>query len=239
MSKAAMEAPWKAGARAVRDNALPSLLILTAATALVVSYYHVEVVKKYLDMLGQLNASGPWVFAAVMTAFSAGFIPWCVRMCFKKIRPAHPLLDLIHSTLWWAFMGLVVSSFYNLQSYFFGNEVSFSTVGKKVLLDQFAFSILIGAPFNAISHYWKDHQWSMAELGHALRPGWYRRLIVPNLLPNFLVWLPGNCIFYSMPPDLQLPVANCIGCFWALMCVRIATHSRGASAIPHPSHPAA
>jgi len=22
-----------------------------------------------------------------------------------------------------------------------------------------------------------------------------------------------------------LPVANCIGCFWALMCVRIAKHS--------------
>ena len=61
MSKSEMEAPWKAGARAVRDNALPSLLILTAATGLVVSYYHIEVVKKYLDMLGQLNASGPWV----------------------------------------------------------------------------------------------------------------------------------------------------------------------------------
>ena len=42
---------------------------------------------------------------------------------------------------------------------------------------------------------------------------------------QFLVWFPGNALFYSMPPELQLPVANCIGCFWALMCVRIAKHS--------------
>ena len=35
----------------------------------------------------------------------------------------------------------------------------------------------------------------------------------------------GTLIFYSMPTDLQLVVANCIGCFWALMCARIAAHS--------------
>ena len=239
MSKREMEAPWKAGLRAVQDNALPSMLILAAATGLVVSYYHIAVVKTYLDLLGEWNNRYPWTFAAVTTAFSAGFIPWCFRMCFPKIRPVHPVGDLIHSVLWWAFLGLVVSGFYPFQSYLFGDEVNFSTVGKKVLLDQLGFSILIGAPFNAISHYWKDHQWSFSALREALRPGWYRRLIVPNLLPNFLVWIPGNFIFYSMPLDLQLPVANCIGCYWALMCARIATHSRAGNAIVAESHPVA
>ena len=56
-------------------------------------------------------------------------------------------------------------------------------------------------------------------------PGWYRRLVLPNLLTNYFVWFPGTLIFYSMPTDLQLVVANCIGCFWALMCARIAAHS--------------
>ena len=64
-----------------------------------------------------------------------------------------------------------------------------------------------------------------ARLRAAMGPGWYRRLVLPNLLTNYFVWFPGTLIFYSMPTDLQLVVANCIGCFWALMCARIAAHS--------------
>ena len=122
-------------------------------------------------------------------------------------------------------MGVVVRYFYALQGWWFGTEPSVGVVALKVLVDQSCFTVLCGAPFNAISHLWKDSNWDTAKLRAAMGPGWYRRLVLPNLLPNFLVWLPGNAIFYSMPPELQLPVANCIGCFWALMCVRIATHS--------------
>jgi len=95
----------------------------------------------------------------------------------------------------------------------------------KVLADMAGFTIFIGAPFNAISHLWKDTGWDTARLRAAMGPGWYRRLVLPNLLTNYFVWFPGTLIFYSMPTDLQLVVANCIGCFWALMCARIAAHS--------------
>jgi len=226
MSEETLDSPWMAGAKAVRDNAWPSLFILIASASLVVSYYQSDVVRSWLDVLGNYNRNNLWSFAALCTAFSAGFIPWCFRMAFPSIRPAHPWLDLIHSVLWWALMGIIVCAFYQLQAEIFGHQATASTVFKKVLFDQFFFTVFIGAPFNAISHYWKDHAWDFSQLKVAMRPGWYRRLIVPNLLPNYLVWFPGACIFYSMPGSLQLPVANCIGCFWALMCVRIATHSR-------------
>ena len=219
------ESPWAAGVKAARDNALPSLFILVAATALVVSYYYIPSIKGWLNVIGVLNDRNPTAFAMLCTGFTAGFIPWCFRMAFPGLRPARPALDLLHSVLWWMFLGVLVRYFYALQGCLFGVEPSVEVVVKKVLVDQLGFTVFCGAPFNAISHLWKDSNWNTAKLRAAMGPGWYRRLVLPNLLPNFLVWFPGNVLFYSMPANLQLPVANCIGCFWALMCVRIARHS--------------
>ena len=217
--------PWAAGVKAARDNALPSLVILLAATALVVGYYQVPTLRAWLDIVGTVNREHPLAFAMLCTGFTAGVIPWCFRMVFPGLRPARPGLDLLHSVVWWMFMGVVVCYFYVAQGHWFGTEPSFGVVVCKVAVDQLGFTVLCGAPFNAISHLWKDSNWDTARLRAAMGPGWYRRLVLPNLLPNYLVWFPGNIIFYSMPSELQLPVANCIGCFWALMCVRIAKHS--------------
>ena len=226
MSEAlAAESPWAAGLKAARDNLIPSLLILAAAAGLVVCYYQVPSVKVWLDVVGKINADNPTLFAMLCTGVTAGFIPWCFRMAFQSLRPARPGLDLLHSFVWWMIMGVLVSYFYAFQGWCFGTEPTVRVVLLKVLIDQSFFTVLCGAPFNAISHLWKDSNWDTAKLRASMGPGWYRRLVLPNLLPNFLVWLPGNVIFYSMPTELQLPVANCIGCFWALMCVRIAKHS--------------
>jgi hypothetical protein len=228
--------PWAAGVKAARDNALPSLFILVASAALVVSYYHVPAVKGWLDVIGAVNRDHPTLFAMFCTGFTAGFIPWVFRMAFPRLRPARPGLDLLHSVVWWMFLGVVVRYFYALQGYMFGVEPTAEVVAKKVFVDQLGFTVLCGAPFNAISHLWKDSNWDTAKLRSAMGPGWYRRLVLPNLLPNYLVWFPGNIIFYSMPPELQLPVANCIGCFWALMCVRIAAHSRDSASAAMVAH---
>ena len=226
MSDKSNSSAWFAGVNAVKDNAVPSVIILSLSTLLVWSYYNCVSVQQTLDVLGDFNKQHVWTFGILSTAITGGFIPWCFRMFFPSIRPAHPFLDLVHSFLWWAWMGVVVCFFYGLQAQIFGDSKTVSTVMKKVLFDQIFFTPVVAAPLNAISHYWKDHDWSLEKMKTALRPGWYRRLILPNLLPNYAVWIPGTCIFYSMPTNLQLPVANCIGCFWALLCVRIATHSR-------------
>lgn len=217
--------PLTAGIKALRDIALPLAIILFAAAGLVVAYYNVPAVALGLNRIGALNRADPMAFAAICTAITSGLTPWVFRMLFPKLRPKHPFLDLIHSMTWWALIGMVVSYFYGLQAAWFGSEPTLGTVLLKVLVDMSLFTTLIGAPGNAISHLWKDCEWDFGRLREAMRPGWYRRVVLPNLLTNYFVWLPGTLIFYSMPLDLQLVVANCIGCFWALMCARIAAHS--------------
>jgi hypothetical protein len=51
---------------------------------------------------------------------------------------------------------------------------------------------------------------------------------MPNLVPNWMVWTPGIAVTYSLPGLLQVPMANLIGCFWALLCITIATKTKKA-----------
>jgi hypothetical protein len=221
----ASASPLTAGIKAARDNAFPLAIIMMAAAGLVVAYYNVPAVATALNRIGAVNQANPFAFAAIFTAITSGLIPWCFRMVFPGLRPAHPVGDLLHSMVWWGLMGMLITYFYHLQAVWFGGEATVGTVLLKVFVDMAGFTVFIGAPFNAISHLWKDCGWDTARLRAAMGPGWYRRLVLPNLLTNYFVWFPGTLIFYSMPTDLQLVVANCIGCFWALMCARIAAHS--------------
>mgnify|MGYP006196394707 CR=1 FL=1 len=102
------------------------------------------------------------------TAITSGLIPWCFRMVFPGLRPAHPFRDLLHSMVWWALMGMLVSYFYTLQAAWFGSEANLRTVLLKVFVDMAGFTIFIGAPFNAISHLWKDCGWDTARLRAAM-----------------------------------------------------------------------
>jgi hypothetical protein len=239
MSRPPEPSPWEAGRRAAGDVALPASLVLLAALALVIGYYHVPSVGQALDRLGAVSRSGGLAFAAGLTALTAGLIPWLLRMSMRSLRPVHPWRDLLHSVAWWALMGVVVSSFYRLLAVLVGDQATPGVVAVKVLCDSTLFTMLVGAPGNALSHLWKDLGWDLAEMRRQLRPGWYRRIVMPNLLPNWVVWIPGTAIFYSLPLDLQLPVANGIGCCWALLCVRIAAHSSGADPAGGSPHPAA
>jgi hypothetical protein len=141
--------PWAAGVKAARDNAIPSFVILLAATALVVGYYQVPTLRAWLDIVGTVNREHPLAFAMLCTGFTAGVIPWCFRMAFPGLRPARPGLDLLHSVVWWMFMGVVVCYFYVAQGHWFGTEPSFGVVVCKVAVDQLGFTVLCGAPFNA------------------------------------------------------------------------------------------
>jgi len=224
------DSPWTAGRRAAGEVAVPASLVLGFAALLVFAYYRVAAVHDAMEVVASIRRKNTLIFAMVSTSLTAGLIPWALRMAVKTIRPAHPWRDLLHSMIWWALMGFIVDQFYTLLTFLFGPapgaDLTPMIVLAKVACDMSFFTVLVGAPFNALSHLWKDLNWDFTAFRAQLGSGWYRRIVVPNLLPNWLVWIPGTAIFYSLPADLQLAVANAIGCMWALMCVRIASHSR-------------
>lgn len=232
--------PFQIGMRSARSLMVPAALLLSAGTALVVAYYTVPEVAAALSKVGALKRSWGPVYAVLSAMTLSGLAPWLFRMAIPSLRPERPAAELLFGLLWWGGMGIILDAFYRFLGFLYdGHCRPFAVlVGAKVLSDMFGFTTLFASPANALAHLWKDLGFDLRRLRANLRPGWYSRLVLPNLIPNYLLWFPGVTLVYSMPGDLQLPLSNLIGCFWALMCLQIASHSKARIAPPEGAVPA-
>lgn len=220
--------PLWIGVCAARSLALPALAIVLAAGALVTAYYLSSSVAGTLQRIADLKSSMGPAFAMASTALLAGVVPLAFRIAIPSLRPAHPGRELAFGIVWWGSMGLVLDHFYGLLATIYdsrGWSIP-ATVIAKVASDMLLFTPLFASPANAISHLWKDLDFSFEALRARMKGNWYARIVLPNLVPNLVVWIPGVACVYAMPQDLQLPLANLIGCFWALMCLQIASITR-------------
>lgn len=224
-----MESPLSIGLRSARALVVPAAVLLSFGTAVVVAFYRVPAVHDALDVIARLKSDFGYAFAPLTTMALGGLVPWVFRMAMPALRPARPLAELLFGLGWWAFMGVVIDAFYRLLSVLFdgtGWPVAVIVLAK-VLCDMLVFTPVLASPGNALAHLWKELGFSFVALRRALGAGCYQRLVLPNLIPNFMLWFPGVTLVYSLPQPLQLPMSNLIGCFWALMCVQIAANSRG------------
>ena len=133
----------------------------------------------------------------------------------------------------WGTMGLILPKFYAFQGFLYGNGTDVRTLALKIVTDQFGYTAFFASPAVAISHLWKDRGYRWSAIAPLLGKGWFRRLVVPNLVMNWTIWFPSLCVIYSLPPALQAHVAGLIGGFWALMSLQIAAHTKpGAGSAP-------
>lgn len=221
------ESPFTAGVKAARSLVLPALILFATAAILVTAYYRSPSVATAMNRLSEIKKEMGPAFAFISTATLGGIVPWLFRMGLPTLRPKRPGAELAFGILWWGPMGLVLDAFYRFLGHLYdglGWPVA-AVIVAKVASDMLVFTPAYASPANALSHLWKDLGFSFPALRTRLGRGWYRRLVLPNLIPNFFIWIPGVAFVYAMPGPLQLPMSNLIGCFWSLMCLQLAAHT--------------
>ena len=219
--------PWKIGLQAARDNAVPGLILQAAAVLLLAAYRWLPAVHSFLASVSQLQQRYGMAFFLGSYLFFCALIPYAFCIAMPKLRPRQPGKALLFALGFWSLMGMILSNFYALQTWLYGSGTDFRTLVLKVLTDQLGYTAFFASPAVALSHLWKDRGYSWSALAPLLGKGWYRRLVVPNLLMNWVIWFPCLCVIYSLPLLLQAHVAGLIGGFWALMSLQIAAHTRG------------
>ena len=224
-----MESALRIGLRSARALAVPAAILIAGGVALVVAYHRVAAVSDAFAHVAALKAEYGYAFSFALNFLLAGVLPWLFRMTLKPLRPARPLSELLFGTLWWGGFAIVVDALYRLLGHLFdgrGWPVA-GSIAAKLAVDLCLFMPLFAAPVIALVHLWKDADYDFATLRAGMTPGWYRRLVLPNLIPNHMVWIPGATLVFCMPPHLQLPLSSLIACFWALMCLQIAARTKG------------
>lgn len=217
---------WRIGRRSAAANARPGLVIQLAALLLGVAYARSTGVRAALQHVSDLQAAWPIGFSFLSRSLFSGLLPFLLQLAIPALRPKHPLRTLAFTSIWWGMQGVILHFFYGGLARLYGETASWSTIAAKVATDMLLFAPLWGCPSNALSHLWHDNGFSWSRTRRSLGKGWYARMVLPNLLPAWALWTPAVIVIYSLPTLLQPHLAALIGCFWALMCLKIAALSK-------------
>ena len=186
---------------------------------MLLAYYFYPPTRHWLDGLAEIKARWSYGYTAISSIIAGAVIPELLRICvFQKGRSRRSnFANLLFSVPFWGVMGVVVDFFYRCQAVWFGAEVSFAVVLKKVIVDQFLYNPLFAAPVSAWLYDWKNRGYQFAGIGGFFSGGYYRDVVVPILFATWGVWIPIVTILYSLPSELQIPLFGLALSMWVML----------------------
>ncbi len=203
---------------ALKKNLKPGLILQTFAGLIVAVYFFVPAAKPVFDALADLKQQYGLYYSALSTSLFGGLIPFLYLLLTKHYQQYKNTLAIAAIYLiFWAYRGIEVDCLYRLQSFLFGDQLNFTTLFKKVLVDQFIYSAFWTAPLLSLLYTWINHDLDWSKTRKALDKQFFTLTLPANIVSNWLVWIPAVSFIYAMPPNLQLPLANLVLCFWVLM----------------------
>jgi hypothetical protein len=113
--------------------------------------------------------------------------------------------------------GLVVYKFYEWQAVWFGDGLSWRVLLPKVLVDQFVFSVFWSTAYQTLTFRWQALRYSCPRLWNELDGKFVIERMLPVLVTNWMFWIPGVTLIYSMPLILQMPLNIFAISIWSLL----------------------
>lgn len=201
------------GLAAGRANLRPGILLWCAALSIVLGYYFVPPIHDGLEQVGFLKEQYGFLFSGVSTMLFGAIVPLLLGRAFG-------ILDLPDAWGWcvlltfWAYRGMEVDGFYQLQAWTFGDSNAVPIVAAKIAVDQFGYSVFWAVPTMVLAYRLRDRKpwprWGRWRV-------WYGDEVLPKVVANLMIWIPALAAVYVLPSALQVPMSNLVNCLWVLI----------------------
>jgi hypothetical protein len=212
------------GLEALRRFWRPFVLIQAAAVLLVVAYHLSAGVRAACDAAAAVKARGGLAFAALASAVAGGLLPELAKWLAEPTAARQPggrSGAIAFTTAFFAVNGVVIDLFYRFEGRLFGQAGTPLVVAAKTAFDQFVFSPVWLLVIVAL-YAWRQNAYSVPRLIPVLRDRFYRRRVLPLLIPNWCFWIPLVSIIYALPSALQFLLFILVLAAWSLIMVFIA-----------------
>lgn len=209
------------GWASAKANRVPMLVLWGFAAALVIAYYAAPGVAAFLQPVADWQLRWGVGAAVINQVFFCALVPTVFVLCVRKIRTSRPLVKGAAQAVWSALWSFVYVWFYAFQCQLFGTGHDFVTLLLKSAFDQFVWVPLVVMPVNSTFYLWMGKGFSSRAVVEECRRGFVPRVVMPNLLANWCVWIPVMFALYAFPYALQIQVLGLVAAFWTLMCYQI------------------
>ena len=219
------KSPLKIGWESAKANAVPMVILWAVAACLIVGYYCVPGVADCFAPLARWQRESGWVAAFLNLFFFCGVIPGVFIWSIRELRPKYPFATLLVQSVWCGAWGVVNNEVYAILCRWFGSGTDLWTLFLKTAVDQFVWTVLVMAPVDAVFFFWLGRDFSLRRVRAEWPRDFVYGVILPNLLSNWIVWIPVLCVIYAFPLPLQIQLAGIVGSIWTLLCLQIGRRS--------------
>ena len=210
-------------------NAVPAVVLWTFAAALAVAYRLVPDAAALLEPLARWQERNGFAAAFLSQFVFCGLVPCVFLLTVKSIATRRPVAKSLAQSLWCGLMGMACWWFYGVQARLFGPGDDLATVLAKTAFDQFVWTALVVSPLGSAFFVWLGCDFSLAAALRTFRRGFVRRVVMPNLVANWCVWIPAVAVVYTFPRPLQIHVLSLVASFWVLLSLQIGSRTASAS----------
>ena len=201
---------WFAVWTAMRVNMVPMMALWAFATALVIGYFCVPQVQSWFAPFQRWQMDYGWKAAFLSRMFFCGVIPCVFLLSVKRICPRKPILTACAQALWCGLWGVAGDFFFRLQDAMFGSDPEAMTLACKTAVDQFVWTVFVIAPTHSAFFFWVGRDLSIKRAVEEWPSDFIVRFYLPNLIANWVVWIPAQCAIYAFPLLLQVHLAGTV-----------------------------
>ena len=213
--------PWRVGWEAVKKNRLPMVALWVVSVALVLAYYTLPTVPADLEPLARWQRESGWLAAFLNRVIFCGLIPGVFLVCVKTLRSKHVVAVIAAQTLWSGICGIVSDWMFSFNAYVFGTGVDWLTLSVKTAVCQFVWTPIFFAPIGAAVYFWIGRDFSFGRFRREIPDQFYYGLVLPNLLINWVLWIPVTFAIHAFPTPLQIQLSGLAAALFSLMLLAI------------------
>ena len=182
-------------------------------------------VAKFLEPLAGWQEESGLLAAFLNRVVFCGVIPGVFLISIKSLRPRYPLRTIFLQSCWCGMWGVVVDLFYKLLDQMVGSGFDWKTLAIKTAADELVLTPFLISPADAVFFFWLGRGLSFECVRLEWPSDFASRLLAPNLIANWCVWIPASFAIFAFPLPLQIQISGLLSSLWTLMCLQIGMRS--------------
>jgi hypothetical protein len=210
--------------------------LLGAMAAVVAIFYFWPAGKEFLSRYAAWQDAGGILRTGLIAGFAGGILSELsvIYICDGGRWSGAHVENMVFRFVVFFLGGMVVSKFYECQAYWFGDGLSWRILLPKILVDQFIFSVIWSTTYQTLTFRWQALRYSGSRLWNELDRSFVVERMLPVLVTNWMFWIPGVTLVYSMPLILQMPLNIFATAIWSLLLAGLAKSARAPEVVMGP-----
>ena len=213
------------GIKAVRDNWRAIVLIQVCFLTFVILFYTIPALHDLPNRVTSYREKvGSAIFVVGTIWFVSIVVPEIAKLITRSGANRITWKDLILRMVYFAIIGLSVDALYVWMGNAYGREAVLGTVVKKVLTDMLIYSPGFSMPLAVVTFLYQDSQFSFSKSVEGLKNGAFAKRFMPILVTCWMYFGPVTIAMYSLPVELQFPLAMAAQAAWGIIVVAVGSH---------------